>query len=65
MSIEYNLQEYSEADINVFGRYFKAQLIEIIQHCAGKETQELTPSDVGGEDLSIDDLEAIMDFYNH
>lgn len=65
MSIEYNLQEYSEADINVFGRYFKAQLIEIIQHCVGKETQELTPSDVGGEDLSIDDLEAIMDFYNH
>lgn len=66
MTIEYNLQEYSEADINVFGRHFKAQLTEIIQHCVSKETHEITPSDVGGgDDLSIDDLEAIMDFYNH
>lgn len=64
MSIEYNLQEYAEADIRVFGNHFKSQLTEIIKHCADKETQELTPSDVAGDDLSIEELEAIMDFYN-
>ncbi|GIO85791.1 plipastatin synthase subunit C [Paenibacillus faecis] len=63
LSIEYNLTEYAEADIRVFGELFKTQLTEIIKHCMEKESRELTPSDVGGSDLSIEELEAIMDFY--
>ncbi|CAI6068591.1 Plipastatin synthase subunit B [Paenibacillus sp. JJ-100] len=64
MSIEYNLAEYTGAEISLLGERFKTQLMEIIKHCIEKETQELTPSDVGGDDLSIEELEAIMDFYN-
>jgi surfactin family lipopeptide synthetase A/fengycin family lipopeptide synthetase B len=64
MTIEYNLAEFSEADISRFGRYFKMQLTEIIKHCMERDTQELTPSDVGGDDLSIEELEAIVNFYN-
>lgn len=64
MSIEYNLAEYTGAEIGLLGSRFKAHLMDIIKHCMEKETQELTPSDVGGDDLSIEELEAIMDFYN-
>ncbi|MGC5773688.1 amino acid adenylation domain-containing protein [Paenibacillus pabuli] len=64
MSIDYNLAEYTGTEVSLLGGRFKTQLMEIIKHCMEKENQELTPSDVGGDDLSIEELEAIMDFYN-
>lgn len=47
MSIDYNLAEYTGTEISLLGGRFKTQLMEIIKHCTEKETQELTPSDVG------------------
>ncbi|AJS57348.1 non-ribosomal peptide synthetase [Paenibacillus sp. IHBB 10380] len=64
MFIEYSLQEYTEVEITKFGDYFKKQLTEVIKHCIEKDVKEVTPSDVGA-DVSIEELEAIMSFYNH
>ncbi|NDI35231.1 non-ribosomal peptide synthetase [Chengkuizengella sediminis] len=63
MEITYNANEFKETTIERFGNLFKQSLSEIIQHCITKESKEITPSDVGGEDLSIEDLEAISAFY--
>ncbi|OAB38377.1 non-ribosomal peptide synthetase [Paenibacillus glacialis] len=62
--IEYSLQEYTEEEITKFGDYFKNQLADVILHCMEKDVKEITPSDVG-TDLSNEELEAIMSFYNH
>lgn len=62
-SITYNMPEFRRDTIEKFGSNFKESLLSLIQHCLGKETRELTPSDVGGEDLSIEDFETITSFY--
>ncbi|WP_068776272.1 non-ribosomal peptide synthetase [Paenibacillus sp. FJAT-26967] len=61
--IEYNLNEYTEASMAEFAELFQQSLSAVIAHCSSKDSKEMTPSDVGGGDLSIDELEAIMSFY--
>ncbi|MFS1514463.1 amino acid adenylation domain-containing protein [Chengkuizengella sp. SCS-71B] len=63
MEITYSANEFKETTIERFGNFFKQSLSDIIQHCITKESKEITPSDVGGDDLSIEDLEAISAFY--
>ncbi|MCY9530150.1 MULTISPECIES: non-ribosomal peptide synthetase [Paenibacillus] len=61
--IDYNTQEFEEATIVSFGSMYKESLNLMIAHCAEKETSEVTPSDVGAKDLSIDELDAILSLY--
>ncbi|WP_189032800.1 non-ribosomal peptide synthetase, partial [Paenibacillus albidus] len=63
ISITYNAKEFNEQTIKQFGSYFKESLQEIIQFSVAKQTKELTPSDVGGNDLTLEDFEAISSFY--
>ncbi|MFD2671574.1 amino acid adenylation domain-containing protein [Marinicrinis sediminis] len=64
LSITYSQGEYTAGTIAHIGHLFIESLQQIIQHCMEKETTEMTPSDVGGEDVSIEELDAILSFYD-
>jgi non-ribosomal peptide synthase protein (TIGR01720 family) len=58
--ISFNKFEYNTNTIEKFLYIFRQNLFDIIRHCLDKEESELTPSDVGDEDLSIEDLNEIQ-----
>ncbi|MCX6580368.1 MAG: amino acid adenylation domain-containing protein [Candidatus Aminicenantes bacterium] len=58
--ISFNKFEYNTNTIEKFLYIFRQNLLDIIGHCLEKEESELTPSDVGDEDLSIEDLNEIQ-----
>lgn len=61
---EYNILEYREQSVNRFMNCFKESLTRVIQHCVSKESSELTPSDVGNSNLSIEDFKTIENIIN-
>ncbi|WP_313561624.1 hypothetical protein [Ruminiclostridium cellobioparum] len=42
---------------------YRKNLCEIIEHCMGKKICEVTPYDVGDEELGLKELEKITKFY--
>jgi len=65
LDFTYNKNQYSEESIYRLVDGYKESLQEIIAHCTEKEDTELTPSDVGNEELSIEELENITDFISN
>jgi amino acid adenylation domain-containing protein/non-ribosomal peptide synthase protein (TIGR01720 family) len=65
ISIEYNANEFGDASMARLSDEFKEGLSQIIKHCTTKEGMELTPSDVGHDDLSIEELDEILMFYSN
>jgi amino acid adenylation domain-containing protein/non-ribosomal peptide synthase protein (TIGR01720 family) len=59
LSIAYNKFEYEKTTVETLLECFRANLLAIIDHCTAKEEKELTPSDVGDEELSIEELNEI------
>jgi non-ribosomal peptide synthase protein (TIGR01720 family) len=60
-SFTYNTCEYRKETLQQLAHGFKTNLIKIIEHCTGREEKELTPSDLGDEELSLEELEDIKD----
>jgi len=60
-SFTYNKRKYKSDNIRKLSDCFKANLIRIIAHCTGKEEEELTPSDVGDEELSLEEFNDIKE----
>jgi len=60
LSVSYNTFEFDENNIKEFLDFFLGNIHVIIRHCMEKEESELTPSDVGDEDLSIEELDEIQ-----
>jgi non-ribosomal peptide synthase protein (TIGR01720 family) len=60
-SFTYNKREFKSDNIRKLADCFKTNLIRIIEHCTGKEEEELTPSDVGDEELSIEEFNDIKE----
>ncbi|WP_336473657.1 amino acid adenylation domain-containing protein [Bacillus sp. FJAT-51639] len=64
IKIEFNKYQFSIEDIMKLANEFIHRLLEVINHCTNKTEKELTPNDVGNADLSIEDLNSILNFYN-
>ncbi|CAM4488354.1 non-ribosomal peptide synthetase [Paenibacillus tarimensis] len=59
MTVHYNGDAYKEATIRQFAEGYRRRLEQLINHCAGKEAPERTPSDYGSRSLSIAELELL------
>jgi amino acid adenylation domain-containing protein/non-ribosomal peptide synthase protein (TIGR01720 family) len=64
ISFTYNKYLFKRSRIGELVDCYKNSLSEIIRHCTGKEKEELTPSDVGDDELSLVELEEIQDMIN-
>lgn len=56
-----NRLRYKPETIQTLAGMYKESLMEIISHCTGTTEKEITPSDLGAAELSIDQLEDIKD----
>lgn len=59
----YNKHQFNLTTIDNFADIFKRNLEDIIYHCINKNEKELTPTDVGNKELSIEELEDITSFF--
>ncbi|RAL25792.1 non-ribosomal peptide synthetase [Thermoflavimicrobium daqui] len=57
LQVGYSCKEYNRETIIKFTQYLKENLEQLIKHCAGKSETEITPSDVGDKNLSLEDLQ--------
>ncbi|MEC1790046.1 surfactin non-ribosomal peptide synthetase SrfAA [Bacillus vallismortis] len=63
MSLAYHSLEFHEKTIQTFSDSFKVHLLRIIQHCLSQDGTELTPSDLGDDDLTLDELDKLMEIF--
>ncbi|MCP5051332.1 MAG: amino acid adenylation domain-containing protein, partial [bacterium] len=61
---DYNRREYRESSIHQLAELFKTSLLDITRHCTGIRETQLTPSDYGDHQLSLEDLEKIRPLYS-
>jgi amino acid adenylation domain-containing protein/non-ribosomal peptide synthase protein (TIGR01720 family) len=59
ITFRFNCYEYEQQNIQQLVSSYKSNLIKIIHHCSHKKEKELTPSDVGCKNLSIENLRKI------
>ncbi|WP_275667432.1 non-ribosomal peptide synthetase [Bacillus swezeyi] len=55
----FNQEQYHTNTIQQFNQSYKENLEKIIDHCAGKDGVEMTPSDYSDASLSLEELEKI------
>uniref|UniRef100_UPI00048A10AB condensation domain-containing protein n=1 Tax=Ruminiclostridium cellobioparum TaxID=29355 RepID=UPI00048A10AB len=60
MSIAYETEKYSGENIQRLTDCFRKNLQDIIGHCINKTEREITPSDIGNLEVSIEDFESIL-----
>lgn len=63
ITFDYSQQEYEEETVKAFAESYKKHLMNIIHHCVNKEDQEVTPSDLGAQDLSIEELDEYLQYF--
>ncbi|MEM9917820.1 MAG: amino acid adenylation domain-containing protein [Bacteroidota bacterium] len=56
----YDTALLTETEMETLTHIFQENLRAVVAHCQGKEATIYTPSDLGEEDLSLDELDAIM-----
>ncbi|MCP4218162.1 MAG: amino acid adenylation domain-containing protein, partial [bacterium] len=61
MSIVFNTLQFKAETVQGLADAFKAQLLSIIQFCMGQDDKDITPSDFGLDDMSIDEFDALYD----
>lgn len=59
LSFSYCKYQYNKSDIRQLVGCCKANLVKIIEHCSKKEEKELTPIDLGDQELSLEELNDI------
>ncbi|MCP4218602.1 MAG: amino acid adenylation domain-containing protein [bacterium] len=62
--VAYNTFQLKSERARALADTYKDFLLAIIQHCTGRKQQQLTPSDVGDTDLSIEELEDIEGMFD-
>ncbi|MCZ8521357.1 non-ribosomal peptide synthetase [Paenibacillus caseinilyticus] len=60
IELRYNAHEYEEATMERLAAHLEQSLREVVQHCAGKEEAESTPSDYGIE-IDLGELELLLE----
>lgn len=61
ISIGYNSLQYKEETMASLADRYRNHLLGIIEHCMAKEDSEYTPSDLGDDELSMEELENILE----
>ncbi|WP_072731090.1 non-ribosomal peptide synthetase, partial [Paenibacillus sp. NAIST15-1] len=65
LNLSYSAEQYRKKTMQQLGKRLKHHLQEVIRHCAAKECIELTPSDVMQPDMTIEELEALVQRNRH
>ncbi|MED1738743.1 amino acid adenylation domain-containing protein [Bacillus swezeyi] len=63
MSIVYSSLEFKETTITAVADSFKAYLLQLIDHCLNQDGNEITPSDLGDDDLTLEELDKLMEIF--
>lgn len=63
VEINYNKHKYNESTVASIAEGYKNSLLQIIEHCTKKDETELTPSDLGNDELSIEEVQDILDLF--
>ncbi|WP_418027853.1 non-ribosomal peptide synthase/polyketide synthase [Paenibacillus sp. JJ1722] len=61
LSIQYNIKALQQNAAEQLAEQFKQNVLEVVQHCASREQSELTPSDVLLSDLSLEELNRMVE----
>ena len=61
----FNRHEYKRATIQNLVDKYKKHLLKIIEYCINKDEGEVTPSDFGDQELTIEDLDKIVERVNN
>lgn len=62
ITYNYNVRQYEESTVMEALEQFKNSLEQIIECCTQKQDKQFTPTDYGDDNLSIADLDNILDF---
>ncbi|WP_123032480.1 lichenysin non-ribosomal peptide synthetase LicA [Bacillus sp. TYF-LIM-B05] len=63
MSIAYHSLEYKESTVAAVAASFKTYLLQLIDHCLERDGAELTPSDLGDDELTLEELDKLMEIF--
>ncbi|MCY9281383.1 lichenysin non-ribosomal peptide synthetase LicA [Bacillus haynesii] len=63
MSIAYHSLEYKESTVVAVAASFKTYLLQLIGHCLERDGGELTPSDLGDDELTLEELDKLMEIF--
>ena len=63
IKISYNKNEYKEESICKFSDLYQSSLEKIMSHCMEKDQVELTPSDLGDSELTLEELDNLNQMY--
>nr|WP_250636801.1 non-ribosomal peptide synthase/polyketide synthase [Paenibacillus sp. IHB B 3084] len=61
LTISYSNQEYRRETMEQLAKEFRTSLQEIITHCTGRKQQELTPSDVMLKNVTMAELDQLVE----
>jgi amino acid adenylation domain-containing protein/non-ribosomal peptide synthase protein (TIGR01720 family) len=61
ISLNYNANAYEEQTMERLCDSFLTQLQEVVAHCTAQKKSVLTPSDVGDQELTLDEFDEIME----
>ncbi|WP_068774945.1 non-ribosomal peptide synthetase [Paenibacillus sp. FJAT-26967] len=63
INVTYDKHAFEEKTISMLLTQFETHLLHTIGHCLNQNRQELTPTDVGADDLDLDEFEEMKQFY--
>ncbi|WP_186314395.1 non-ribosomal peptide synthetase [Bacillus pumilus] len=63
VTISYHQLEFEERTMEQFKDLLEKNVKTLISHCVSQEETQMTPSDVGDEELTMDELEKLMDIF--
>ncbi|MFS0655870.1 condensation domain-containing protein, partial [Bacillus sp. 179-C3.3 HS] len=63
VTISYHGLEFEERTMEQFKDVLEKNVKVLISHCIAQDETQITPSDVGDDDLTMDELEKLMDLF--
>ncbi|MDR0126245.1 non-ribosomal peptide synthetase [Bacillus zhangzhouensis] len=63
VTISYHHLEFEEHTMEQFKDLLEKNVKALISHCVSQDETQITPSDVGDDDLTMDELEKLMDIF--
>ncbi len=63
VTISYHHLEFEERTMEQFKELLEKNVKTLISHCLSQDESQITPSDVGDDDLTMDELEKLMDLF--
>jgi non-ribosomal peptide synthase protein (TIGR01720 family) len=61
ITISYMATQYEEQTMLHLSARFNAHLLRLIEHCLNQEESKLTPSDLGDDELTLEELDKLLE----